>query len=63
LKGAPKTDEAELKMLTAPHHLTVNLGRHEVPSSVGVPSAKGEVLVTFANSYSQLSDETGLLPY
>src|SRR5580698_3734239 len=62
LKGALETDKAELKMLTAPHYFAVNHGRHEVPSSVSVPSPKGEVLVTFANRYSQLPDETGLLP-
>jgi len=62
LKGALETDKAELKFLVAPHYFAVNHGRHEVPSSISVPSPKGEVLVCFQNRYSLLPDETGLLP-
>ena len=62
LKGALETDKAELKFMVAPHYFAVNHGRHEVPSSVAVNSPKGEVLVTFQNRYSQLPDESGLLP-
>ena len=62
LKGALETDKAELKFMVAPHYFAVNHGRHEVPSSVSVNSPKGEVLVTFQNRYSQLPDESGLLP-
>lgn len=62
LKGALETDKAELKQMVSPHYFTVNHGRHEVPSSVSVPSDKGEVLVTFQNRYSKLDDESALLP-
>lgn len=62
LKGALETDKAELKFMVAPHYFAVNHGRHEVPSSVAVNSPKGEVLVTFQNRYSQLPDESALLP-
>ena len=62
LKGALETDKAELKFMVAPHYFAVNHGRHEVPSSVSVNSPKGEVLVTFQNRYSQLPDESALLP-
>lgn len=62
LKGALETDKAELKFLVTPHYFAVNHGRHEVPSSVGVASPQGEVLVTFQNRYSMLADESALLP-
>ena len=62
LKGALETDKAELKFMVAPHYFAVNHGRHEVPSSVAVNSPRGEVLVTFQNRYSQLPDESGLMP-
>jgi hypothetical protein len=62
LKGALETDKAELKFMVSPHYFAVNHGRHEVPSSISVASPQGEVLVTFQNRYSMLSDESGLLP-
>lgn len=62
LKGALETDKAELKFMAVPHYFAVNHSRHEVPSSLSVASPAGEVLVTFQNRYSQLPDETGLLP-
>jgi hypothetical protein len=62
LEGALKTDKAELKFIVAPHYFAVNQGRREIPSSISVLSPKGEVLVTFQNRYSQLPDESALLP-
>ena len=63
LKGALETDKAELKFMVAPYYFKVNHGRHEVPSSIAVAAPQGaEVLVTFQNRYSQLPDESALLP-
>jgi hypothetical protein len=63
LKGALETDKAELKFLVTPHYFAVNHGRHEVPSSISVAAPQGaEVLVTFQNRYSMLTDESALLP-
>jgi hypothetical protein len=49
-------------MLAAPFYFTTNHGRAEIPSSISIPSSKGEVLVTFANRYPLLKDESGLVP-
>jgi hypothetical protein len=62
LKGALETDKAELKFITTPFYFQVNHGRHEIPSSVAVHSDRGEVLVTYQNRYSLLTDESSLLP-
>ena len=57
LTGAQETDKAELKMFVAPFYFTVNRGKAEPPSSISVPSEKGEVLVTFQNRYKKITDE------
>ena len=62
LKGALETDKAELKFMVAPYYFQVNHGRQEIPSSVSINSPNGEVLVTFQNRYTQLPDESALLP-
>lgn len=62
LEGAQKTDKAELKMFVAPFYFRVNAGKAEPPSSISIPSAEGEVLVTYQNRYSKLKDESPIIP-
>jgi hypothetical protein len=62
LEGAQKTDKAELGMFVLPFYFEVNRGRSEPPSSISIPSAAGEVLVTFQNRYTKIEDERPLIP-
>jgi len=60
LEGQLKTDKAELKLMVSPFYFATNRGKGEIPSSVAVHSAAGEVLVSFTNRYPKLPDETPL---
>lgn len=62
LTSALDTDKAELKMLATPFWFQHLHGKPEIPSSLSVPSPAGEVLITFANRYKQLPDESSLFP-
>lgn len=62
IEGALEVDKADLRQRCAPFYFTQGHGKHDVPSSISVPSAQGEVLVTFQKRYSKLADETPLLP-
>jgi hypothetical protein len=62
LEGAQATDKAELRMFVAPFYFEVNRGKPEPPSSISIPSDAGEVLVTFQNRYTKLTDESALGP-
>jgi hypothetical protein len=62
LEGAQDTDKAELRMFVAPFYFTVNRGKPEPPSSISIPSTAGEVLVTFQNRYTKITDESALDP-
>lgn len=58
LDGAQKTDKLELRMFGSPFYYQVNAGKHEAPSSISIPSAEGEVLLTFQNRYTKMTDES-----
>ena len=62
LKGALETDKAELKMLATFPYFQLLHGKHDVPSSLSVPTPLGEVLVTFQNRYAGLESENVVLP-
>ena len=62
LKGALETDKAELKLLATFPFFQLHHGKHEVPSSLSVPTPVGEVLVTFQNRYASLQSESILIP-
>lgn len=55
-------DKAELKQRAAPFYFQQGQGKHDVPSSISLPTPKGEVLVTFQKRYTALPDETPVLP-
>jgi predicted DNA binding protein len=57
LTGAIDTDKAELKFMVTPYYFSTNHGKAVVPSSIAVNTKQGEVLVTFQNRYSLLTDE------
>lgn len=61
LEGAQKTDKAEIKMFTGPFYWKTNANKTKPPSSISIPSAEGEVLVTFQNRYTDLPDEAPLV--
>ena len=60
LEGAQKTDKAELKMFVAPFYFQTNQRKLDPPSSISIPSDAGEVLVTFQNRYTKLTDSARL---
>jgi len=51
-----------LKLLATFPYFQLHHGKHEVPSSLGVPTPVGEVLVTFQNRYASLQSESILIP-
>ncbi len=54
--GAKEANRFELVKAAMPFHFSANAGRAEIPSSVAVLSPKGEVRVTFKDSYKKLND-------
>jgi len=62
LSGALDLDKAELKTLATPFYFTNGHGKQDVPSSVAVPCASGQVLITYQNRYGKLDSEESLLP-
>src|ERR1019366_1957551 len=61
LAGALDVDKAELKTLATPFYFTNGQGKLDVPSSVAVPCASGQVLITYQNRYGKLESEEPLL--
>ncbi|HTA29778.1 MAG TPA: hypothetical protein VK731_04805, partial [Candidatus Cybelea sp.] len=61
LEGALETDKAELKQTVGLYYFQVNHGKREIPSSISVPSPAGEVLVSFANRYGKVEDDSGIV--
>ncbi|HEY6167334.1 MAG TPA: hypothetical protein VI454_04800 [Verrucomicrobiae bacterium] len=62
LKGALETDKAELRLRATLPFFQLHHGKHDVPSSLSVPSPAGEVLVTFQNRYGGLESDAALVP-
>ena len=62
LQGALQTDRAELKLLATFPYFQLLHGKHDVPSSLSVPTPVGEVLVTFQNRYAGLESENVVVP-
>ncbi len=61
LEGALETDKAELKQTVGLFYFQCNHGKVDVPSSISVPSEAGEVLVSFANRYAKVEDDSGIV--
>jgi len=55
-KGAKEAARFALVTAARPFHFTVNSGFSDVPSSVAIQSPKGEVRVTFKDSYKKLDE-------
>ena len=62
IAGALNVDKAELKTLATPFYFTHGQGKADVPSSIAVSCASGQVLITFQNRYGKLESEEPLLP-
>ena len=60
LEGSLKANKAELQGMCLPAYYQLNQGKHEIPSSIAVKHAEGEVLITYQNRYKAMPDEAAV---